>query len=178
MTLLPPNATPLERALEAATARLGDVPSPLRPLVDPDTCPADLLPYLAWAVAIDGWSEDWPEPIRRARVHAAIPIQRRKGTVASIRDLVASFGGGFLLREWWQFSPPRRPYTFALVIDVDGVVPGDVNAAYVEAIGAEVARTKPVRCSFTLTQKVRAGQRFAAVAAARPAAHARLAMVA
>ncbi|WP_277981531.1 phage tail protein I [Sphingomonas phyllosphaerae] len=122
MTLLPPNATALERALEAATARLGDVASPLRRLVDPDTCPAELLPYLAWAVAIDSWSDDWPERVRRARVRAAIPIQRRKGTVASIRDLIASFGGAVALREWWQTSPRGHPYTFAIVIDVAGVV--------------------------------------------------------
>ncbi|MGK6323780.1 phage tail protein I [Sphingomonas sp. DT-51] len=109
MTLLPPNATALERALETATARLGDVPSPLRALVDPDSCPAELLPYLAWAIAIDSWSEDWPEAIRRARVRAAIPIQRRKGTVASVRDLIASFGGALALREWWEPARPVAP---------------------------------------------------------------------
>jgi hypothetical protein len=37
MTLLPRNATELERALETSMARLADVPVPLRDLWNPDT---------------------------------------------------------------------------------------------------------------------------------------------
>ena len=52
-SLLPHNASPQERAIEAATARLADVPVPLRDLWNPETCPAELLPWLAWAFGVD-----------------------------------------------------------------------------------------------------------------------------
>ncbi|MGS0744187.1 phage tail protein I [Glaciimonas sp. GG7] len=52
-SLLPPNTTPQERALEATMARISDIPVPLRQLYNPDTCPINVLPWLAWQLAID-----------------------------------------------------------------------------------------------------------------------------
>ena len=77
-SLLPPNATPLERALEMLAAlRLGKIDTPFRELWNAQTCPEELLPYLAWGLSVDQWSADWPLYIRRARVASAIEIQRR-----------------------------------------------------------------------------------------------------
>ncbi|MGC6821114.1 phage tail protein I, partial [Pseudomonas aeruginosa] len=47
--LLPRNASELERLAAQALAEIQRVPIPLRTLCNPDTCPANLLPYLAWA---------------------------------------------------------------------------------------------------------------------------------
>jgi phage tail P2-like protein len=176
MSLLPPNTTPVERAIEAATARLSDVPVPLRQLVDPDTCPVRLLPYLAWALSIDTWDSDWPEAVMRNRVRQAIDIQRRKGTASSVRDVVASFGGSLALREWWQMAPAGDPHTFALVLALEGIVPPARKAAYVDQVIAEVRRTKPVRSHFTFTQALSATGGLQLVAAARPAVVVRLAL--
>ena len=46
-SLLPINATPLERAVEGADAEATAVT--LRTLYNPDTCPSHLLYQLAWA---------------------------------------------------------------------------------------------------------------------------------
>ena len=43
-TLLPPNATALERALASVIARISDVPVPIGDLWNPARCPAPLLP--------------------------------------------------------------------------------------------------------------------------------------
>jgi P2-related tail formation protein len=51
-SLLPPNVSGLERALEQASARVGDIPVPIDPLWNPATCPARLLPWLAWALSV------------------------------------------------------------------------------------------------------------------------------
>ncbi|MCD9124037.1 phage tail protein I, partial [Cupriavidus sp. UGS-1] len=49
-SLLPPNATPLERNLATVGAEaIAGVPVPLRDLWNPATCPPALLPFLAWA---------------------------------------------------------------------------------------------------------------------------------
>ncbi|MEG3166623.1 phage tail protein I [Sphingomonas sp. LB3N6] len=178
MTLLPPNATALERAVEASMARLADVPVPLRSLWNPDTCPVDLLPYLAWALSLDSWSSAWPETIKRARVRQALAIQRRKGTALSVRDVVASFGGSVALREWWQTTPPGDPHTFNLLLNITDQSGAPVDAAFVDAVIAEVYRTKPVRSHFTFSQALNATAGIVPVSAARPAVFTRLTMTA
>ena len=174
MTLLPPNVTPIERALESTMARLADIPVPLRALYDPDTCPPDLLPYLAWALSIDTWSTDWTDEVKRARVRSAIAIQRRKGTARSVRDVVQSFGGEVAIREWWEMQPLGPPHTFSLVLDLDGRSGALTSAAYVEQVVAEVTRTKPVRSHFTFTQALAATSALRPIAVLRPIAFTRL----
>lgn len=174
MTLLPPNASQLERALESAISRFADLPVSLRALVRPDTCPIELLPYLAWALSIDSWSSEWPEEVKRARVRYAIDIQRRKGTAESVRTVVESFGGAVALREWWQTNPPGQPHTFQLVVSLSGAGGAPASAEFAEAVIAEVRRTKPVRSHFTYTQGINFARPIGVIGAARPAIFARL----
>lgn len=93
-TLLPSNASAPETALDLATARLADVPLPIRPLWDPATIPADLLPWLAWGLSVDEWRPDWPEDRKRAVVASSIEVHRRKGTRAAVLQAVAAAGYG------------------------------------------------------------------------------------
>lgn len=176
-SLLPPNATALERALEAATARLADIDANLRKLWSPNDCPVELLPWLAWALSLDSWSSDWPEAVKRERVRRALDIARRKGTAHSVRSVIESFGGQVALREWWQQSPPGPPHTFELVLTL-GSAAAPASAAFVDAVIAEVARTKPVRSHFTFTQGFAASGRIGVAAAARPVISARLPLAA
>ncbi|MCA7962417.1 phage tail protein I [Burkholderia cenocepacia] len=150
--LLPPNASPLLHAIAAANAQLGEVPVPIRDLMNPDTIRLDLLPWLAWHLGVVTWKDDWPERIKRARVKAAIPIARKNGTAAAVREVVESFGGNIALREWFEQEPPGKPYTFDMVMTVaaqDGNAP---TASYIADILAEVDRSKPVRSHYTFTQ--------------------------
>ncbi len=173
-SLLPPNATAQERAIEAATARAASVSTPLRDLWNPDTCPAALLPWLAWALSIDAWKDYWPEYVKRARVRAAIEIQRRKGTAQSVREVVQAFGGQVSLREWWEQTPRGRPHTFDMVLTLTGEGGGTASAQFVSDVIAEVERTKPVRSHFTFTQGVNALGGVGIVAAARAVVYRRL----
>lgn len=173
-SLLPPNATPLERAFEKATARIGDVPTPMRDMWNADTCPVDLLPWLAWALSIDTWQPYWPEHVKRARIRTALEIQRRKGTAQSVRQVVAAFGGAVQLREWWQQEPPGPPHTFEMVLTLTGEGGETATAKYVDDVIAEVSRTKPVRSHFTFTQGVQAKFAVGVIFAARVASYRRL----
>ena len=47
-SLLPPNATPLERALEDGLTGLAAIDPPVEKIWDPQTCPLPLLPWLAY----------------------------------------------------------------------------------------------------------------------------------
>jgi phage tail P2-like protein len=93
-SLLPSNATDQERAIDLTTARVGDPPVPLRSLWDPETCPADLLPWLAWGLSVDEWQPSWPEGRKRAVIAASIEVHRRKGTRAAVVQAVAAAGYG------------------------------------------------------------------------------------
>jgi len=93
-TLLPSNARPQETALDcAAAARIGRIDlSVLRRLKDPETCPADLLPWLAWEYSVDTWSADLTEAHRRAVIAAAPALHRIKGTPAAVRLALEAIG--------------------------------------------------------------------------------------
>lgn len=93
-TLLPPNATDQEIALDLSTARVGDVSTPLRDLWNPDTCPVDLLPWLAWAFGVDEWDSGWSETAKRNTIRDAVAVQRRKGSIWSIKQVIANAGYG------------------------------------------------------------------------------------
>lgn len=177
-SLLPPNSTLQEAAIEAATARIGDVGTPLRDLWNPQTCPEPLLPWLAWALSIDSWKSYWPIEIKRARVAAALAIQRRKGTSQSVRDVISSFGGSVDIVEWWQQTPPGAPHTFRVNVAIASAVDAENSAAFTDDLIAEVSRTKPVRSHFDFTQSTsfRGGVGVAAVV--RACTYARLPLTA
>lgn len=174
-SLLPPNATPLERALEMlAAVRLGTVDTPFRELWNAQTCPEELLPYLAWGLSVDQWSADWPLYIRRARVASAIAIQRRKGTPKSVVDVINSFGGSVKLREWFEMTPPGVSHTFSLSVSLGGQSDDAPSADFINAVIAEVNRTKPVRSQYDFSVALSTRAQVGLHAAARAVTYARL----
>ncbi|SEG44098.1 phage tail protein I [Billgrantia desiderata] len=170
-SLLPPNATRYERALADTAARVSDVATPLRDLWNPDTCPAELLPWLAWSLGVAAWKPYWSEAIKRQRIKQAVEIHRRRGTVQSVRRVVESFGAGVAIREWWQSEPRGIPHTFELILTVRD----SNNAAELQQdIIQEVNRVKPVRSHFTLIAGVAAEGGIGIYGAARPAIYRRI----
>lgn len=95
MSLAPPNSTSPERALFGAVEEAFDaIEVPIARLWDADSCPAELLAYLAWALSVDEWDPDWPEETRRDVIRASANVHRHKGTLGAIRDAVAAAGYG------------------------------------------------------------------------------------
>lgn len=118
--LLPANASPLERLAAQAFAQIERTPVPLRQLWNPDTCPVELLPILAWTFSVDRWSESWPEQMKRDAIKGAYFIHAHKGTLGALRRVVEPLGYLLEVVEWWQESPPGVPGTFRLLIGLDG----------------------------------------------------------
>ncbi|BDD79933.1 hypothetical protein [Burkholderia phage FLC10] len=172
--LLPPNSTKHERNLATACASISDIPSPLAVLMDPDAIPLPLLPWLAWHLGVDAWKDYWSEQTKRARVKAAIPIARKKGTAAAVREVVAAFGANVAIREWFEQTPRGTPGTFDVVLTVSSRNGEAPTAAFVADIIAEIDRVKPVSRHYTFTQgfSMQGTQRVAA--AVRPALYRRL----
>ncbi|SFD16768.1 phage tail protein I [Pseudoalteromonas denitrificans] len=101
-SLLPPNATPQENQIELAASRISDVAVPIKHLWDPLKCPEHLLPWLAWALSVDEWDNDWPVAIQREVIASSTQVHRTKGTVSGVRKALASLNASIELSEWWQ----------------------------------------------------------------------------
>lgn len=94
-SLLPSaNAGPAELAIEQTGARIEGFPDHIRPLWNADTCPAYLLPWLAWTLSVDHWSSSWSEETKRAVIRASVEVHRHKGTVGAIKRAMAAAGLG------------------------------------------------------------------------------------
>ncbi|MCP1116940.1 phage tail P2-like protein [Robbsia andropogonis] len=174
LDLLPPNATPTERRLAQTLSAIDDIPTPLRELVKPASIPVSLLPWLAWQLGVDHWQDYWPEHVKRARVAAAIPIARKKGTAAAVRDAVAAFGAHVVLREWFELTPPGAPGTFEVTLSIAGEKEASPTARLIADITAEIERTKNVRSHFVVKLGVQASAGVGIVAVMRSAIYARL----
>jgi phage tail P2-like protein len=114
--LLPPNADPQERAQSEAIARLSDVPLLVRESWNPQTCPAALLPWLAWALSVDEWDTAWTEQEKRDVIQASLMIHRHKGTIGAVRRALTPLGYLIEVVEWWEMTPQGDPYTFSIVM--------------------------------------------------------------
>ncbi|QOE32746.1 baseplate wedge protein [Achromobacter phage Mano] len=161
-SLLPPNATPQERALEGATARLADVPIPVRDAWNPDTCPAALLPWLAWAFSVDEWQNDWTEAEKRGVIKAALYVHKHKGTLAALRRAVEPLGYIIRIIEWFNDTPQAEPFTFRLEV---GVLDKGVDASIYDKLARIIETYKNVRShmrQLTIKAEVRGTAYFAA----------------
>ena len=114
--LLPPNATPAERALSEAMARIADVPVVVKQVWNADTAPCNVLPWLAWAFSVDDWDVNWTDQQKRNVIKKSILSQRIKGTIGSVRQQLSALGVEVEIIEWFNQVPQGAPYTFAMTI--------------------------------------------------------------
>ncbi|AIU88996.1 phage tail protein I [Pectobacterium odoriferum] len=138
-SLLPVGSSELEIAAAKACAELSRTPIPLRQLCDPESCPSNLLPYLAWAFSVDRWDEKWPAVIKRQAIKSAYFIHRHKGTVGALRRVVEPFGYLIRIIEWWQNG--GEPGTFRLDI---GVQDSGITEEVFNELERLIADAKPV----------------------------------
>lgn len=127
-SLLPLSSTQLERAIEAAMVEKTEIP--LRTLYNPDTCPAHLLPWLAWTWSVDRWDTRWTEAVKRSAIRSAFYVHAHKGTIGALRRVVEPLGYLIEVLEWWEMTPKGIPGTFALKVGV--LDTGITEEAYLE----------------------------------------------
>lgn len=146
--LLPPSSTPLERALADTVAKVSTLPTPARDLWNPDTCPVELLPWLAWAFSLDDWDVTWTESQQRAAVKASYSVHRYKGTIGSVKDALQALGLGLgvQVQEWFNQIPAGDPYTYKLLLEVNQY---GVSLAQLEKIQDVVDNAKNLRSHMT-----------------------------
>ncbi|HGJ5878730.1 MAG TPA: phage tail protein I, partial [Arsenophonus nasoniae] len=107
-------------------------------LMDPDTCPVHLLPYLAWSFSVDRWDKDWSEKTKREAIKAALFIHQHKGTIGALRRVVEPLGYLIRVIEWWKTGD--APGTFRLDI---GVLESGITESMYHEIEALIEDAKP-----------------------------------
>lgn len=116
-SLLPLNAKAEERALEQANGeQILALPVPIRDVKDPATCPAHLLPWLAWEYAVDYWNPEWDEEQKRQVIADAAYVHQHRGTAGAVRRSLSAVGLPTTVVEWWQDQPQQDPYTFRIEV--------------------------------------------------------------
>lgn len=142
ITLLPANSTTLERNLAQAGSDIELVDATVIVRVTRvDDAPAEFLPYLAWEVSVDRWSDEWPEETKRQVIRESFYVHKRKGTISSLRRVVEPFGYLLKVVEWFQEVPPGPRGTFRLDIGVNNQ--GITEEVYLE-LERLIADTKPL----------------------------------
>ena len=143
-TVLPPNATSLERGFDQAVGlRMDALEVPIEGLHDAAAAPEAVLPWLAWEAAVDVWSDAWTLPEKRSAVAGAWAAHRRKGTPAAVRDVLDAAGAVYTLAE----GTGAQHHTMAIdLTDVSGLT------VTVDELRDRVAAVSRVSVHVTITE--------------------------
>lgn len=138
-TLLPPNATQGELALELVMSHVGDQLFDVRDAKNADLCPVDLLPWLAWENAITWWDPTWTEEQKRGAIKSAPAVNKKRGTLGAVKQALAAVGYAVDVIEWFNETPPAEPHTFRIVVN------GNVDTPTLAKIHNQVIDAKNCR---------------------------------
>ena len=159
MTILPPNATPLESALESALDKR-QLPVEIGKLWNPQTCPEALLPWLAWSLSVDSWDPAWNTQTKRQAIANSAKVHRQKGTVGAVKAALDTMGVSIDFIEWFDdvedlslvAIQDTRPHHFAFIAwaGADAYTSNEVilSPELYKTIKQITERTKPLRSHF------------------------------
>lgn len=148
-TLLPPNATAAELAIDQAEAdAMKDIPTQLiQQVKNPSLCPSELLPWLAWEFQVDTWNINWPEQKKRDAISRAHYIHSHRGTPEAVRRALTDIPFSSDIIEWFRQDPPGAPYTFRMNVE-QGSLP--VSEFDHQDLKMAVLRAKNLRSWFSI----------------------------
>lgn len=135
---------------------------PVRDAWSPDTCPAHLLPWLAWAFSVDEWQDGWTEAEQRAVIRNALFIHQHKGTLAALKRAVEPLGYIIKITEYRQAKDTTAPFSFSLDV---AVTDKGINETIYQQLERLVMAYKNVRSymrALTLKAEIFGAANFAA----------------
>lgn len=157
-SLLPKNSTPFERALEESIFRATDLDFEIERLWNPDKVSETFLPYLAWSLGVEIWSDAISIEKKRALIREYLVIRKLRGTKAAIERAYKAINANVEIIE----RPDGQPFRFKLKVSGDPLTP---------ELRAEVLRLttllKPVRTLFELEVEFIGEKRLGLYATAR-----------
>lgn len=145
--LLPTGSTLLEKRAAECLKQAVENPLLIADLINPERCPENLLPYLAWSLSVDKWDENWSEEVKRIAIKNSFLIHKQKGTLTALRRVVEPIGYIVELKEWWQETPQGTAGTFKLTVEVSET---GLNAQTNEELSRLIDDVKPVSRHYSL----------------------------
>lgn len=142
-SLLPANATKQEIDIEMTNAGISEIPVKAIDLWNPDKCPAEFLPWLAYSVAISEWDDTWTDTQKRQAIKDSYFVHQKRGTIGAMRKALANLGANIRVIEW--FESGKAPYTFAIQVGIFG----NDDPEVIKKILRVVDRTKNERSHLT-----------------------------
>jgi phage tail P2-like protein len=149
-SLLPFNASQLEKNLEAVLARTNNIPVLINTLWDPVQCPENLLPWLAWTLSVDTWDSEWSDITKRNLIANSVQIHRTKGTVSAIERVLGVLGVDAELTEWFEYG--GEPHTFRVTAWANANLDPDadviLSALLYRSLKNAIDNVKPARSHY------------------------------
>jgi phage tail P2-like protein len=149
-SLLPRNATKLEKNVEQLGEKISLIPVPFVDLHSIDHCPVPHLPWLAWEHRVEYWQPDWNEQDKRNAIRESESFNAGRGTRSSISSLLSTVVDNYQLKAWYEFNPPQKPFTFVVIINSQYLLSIEQLLQVHTAIDA----TKSVRDNYSVSAKV------------------------
>jgi phage tail P2-like protein len=119
-SLIPDSASPFLQELMQTSAPLEMIdPSLIETIWDAWSCPAALLPWLAWALSVDQWDDGWDEITKRQTIAQSPEYHEIKGTRAAVETALALTKRSFEINEWYELTPFARRGTASIFVASD-----------------------------------------------------------
>lgn len=125
---------------------MSNVATPLRTLWNPDTCPPELLAWLAWAFSVDEWNTGWTDAQKREFIRRSLEVHRYKGTIGAVRDALGALFFDARVQEWFAQVPAGPEYTFRVLLQADQV---GISQEALSGLISVIERTKNLRSHLT-----------------------------
>lgn len=154
-SILPPNASETERAIEAAgAARLDALSVAIAALWSAGDCPEDFLPWLAWALSVDVWRPHWPADIKRQVIASSYDVHVAKGTRAGVEAALDALDVKTRIVEWFEPGGSGEPYTYRLRAlasrALNPASPAIVDQDFAGLVGEILSAVAPLRSRVSL----------------------------
>lgn len=161
-SVLPSNATRLERAVDIAIAKQIDAIKTKNIYAQwhPKKCPENLLGWLAWAVSVDDWNPDWSVQTKRDVIEASIDVHRHKGTKFGLMQALSSLDVSAKLIEYKESNALLSPFSFKVSIDRNESLTVNPNRVFNEEfyndVISRITYNKPSRSQFDMNLNIAA----------------------
>ena len=155
-SLLPPNATKLEKNIEQLGEKISSLPVPFVDLHRIDRCPVTHLPWLAWQHRVEYWQPEWSEPEKRNAISESESFNAQRGTRSSISSLLSTVVDNFQLKAWHELQPPQQPFTFVVMISTQHLLSIEQLLQVQTAIDA----TKSARDNYSISARIQSEGSF------------------
>lgn len=149
-------------AMDLASSRLGGLPVQVDVLWDPDQCPAEFLPWLAWALSVDEWDVAMSEAQKREAIRQSKRDHEHKGSAGSVRRILDEAGfaaaelkegfegiprdGSFKYNGLLQHDSSTAWALFAVIVEPDES--GHIVPQVAEDVIEKLKAIAPARCRF------------------------------